>query len=95
MLLKFAYEDFIADRRFKNTTQKNIRNYQTMLGEFVEYCNRNEVVSVEDITFNNVRQHLIECQERGNQAGSINTKLLRIRAFLNYMVECEVIQKAL
>ena len=93
MLLKFAYQDFLDDRRFKNTTQKNIRNYQTMLGEFVEYCNRNEVVSVEDITYNHVRQHLIECQERGNQAGSINTKLLRIRAFFNYMVECEVITK--
>lgn len=64
-----------------------------MLGEFVKYCNRNEVVSVEDITYNHVRQHLFECQERGNQAGSINTKLLRIRAFFNYMVECEVITK--
>ena len=32
-----------------------------MLGEFVEYCNRNEVVSVEDITYNHVRQHFIEC----------------------------------
>ncbi|MDQ0194027.1 hypothetical protein J2T20_002395 [Paenibacillus wynnii] len=35
MLLKFAFQDFLDDRRFKNTTEKNIRNYQTMLGEFV------------------------------------------------------------
>lgn len=93
MLLKFAFQDFLDDRRFKNTTEKNIRNYQTMLGEFVRYCIQHEVVSVEDITYNHVRQHLMECQERGNKAGSINTKLMRIRAFLNYMVDCEVIAK--
>jgi integrase/recombinase XerD len=92
MLLKFAYQDFLDDRIFKNTTQKNIRNYKTMLGEFVQYCISHEVVRVEDITYNHVRQHLVECQERGNKAGSINTKLMRIRAFLNYMVECEVIK---
>lgn len=94
MLLKFAFQDFLDDRRFKNTTVKNIRNYQTMLGAFVEYCIQHEVVSVEDITYNHVRQHLMECQERGNKAGSVNTKLMRIRAFLNYMVECDVITKS-
>jgi site-specific recombinase XerD len=58
----------------------------------VDYCIEREVVSVEDITYSHVRQYLIECQERGKKAGTINTKLLRIRAFLNYMVECEVIK---
>ena len=79
---------------FKNTTQKNIRNYKTMLGEFVQYCINHEVVRIEDIAYNHVRQHLVECQEKGNKAGSINTKLMRIRAFLNYMMECEVIKNS-
>jgi integrase/recombinase XerD len=92
MLLKFAFQDFLDDRRFKNTTKVNIRNYQTLLGEFVDYCVQNEVVNVENISYSHVRQYLLDCQERGNKAGTINTKLLRIRAFLNYMVECEVIK---
>ncbi|WP_328703211.1 phage integrase SAM-like domain-containing protein [Bacillus altitudinis] len=92
MLLKFAYQDFLDDRRFKNTTKTNIRNYEILLGEFVNYCIENEVVNVEDITYSRVRQYLLDCQERGNKAGTINIKLLRIRAFLNYMVECEVIK---
>jgi integrase/recombinase XerD len=92
LLLKFAFQDFLDDRRFKNTTEKNIRNYKTLLGEFVNYCIQNEVVNVEDITYSHVRQFLLECQVRGNKAGTINSKLLRIRAFLNYMVECEVIK---
>ncbi|WML24084.1 hypothetical protein [Neobacillus sp. OS1-33] len=78
MLFKFGYQDFLDDRRFKNTTKVNIRNYEKLLGGFVDYCFEKEVVRVEDITYShNVCQYLIECQERGNKAGTINTKLLR------------------
>lgn len=92
LLLKFAFQDFLDDRKFKNTTKKNILNYQTLLGEFINYCIENEVVNVGDITYSHVRQYLLNCQEKGNKAGTVNTKLLRIRAFLNYMEECEVIK---
>ena len=92
MLLKFGFQDFLDDRRFKNTTKSNIKNYQILLGEFINYCIDNEVMNVEDISYSHVRQYLLHCQEKGNKAGTINTKLLRIRAFLNYMVECEVIK---
>lgn len=92
MLLKFAYQDFLDDRRFKNTTKTNIKNYEMILGKFVDYCIENQVVNAEDITYSHVRQYLLKCQEKGDKAGTINTKLLRIRAFLNYLVECEVIK---
>jgi integrase/recombinase XerD len=92
LLLKFAYQDFLDDRRFKNTTKTNIKNYEMLLGKFIDFCIENEVVNVEDITYSHVRQYLLNCQEKGDKAGTINTKLLRIRAFLNYMVECEVIK---
>lgn len=92
LLLKFAYQDFLDDRRFKNTTKTNIKNYEMTLGKFVDYCIENEVVNAEDITYSHVRQYLLKCQEKGDKAGTINTKLLRIRAFLNYLVECEVIK---
>ncbi|WP_087972747.1 tyrosine-type recombinase/integrase [Oceanobacillus rekensis] len=92
MLIKFAYQDFLDDRRFNNTTPKNITNYTTLLGEFINYCHDNDIVNVEEITYKVVKTHLQECQKRGNKPSTINTKLLRIRAFLNYMVECEVIK---
>lgn len=44
MLIKFVFQDFLDDRRFKNTIKVNIRNYQTLLGEFVDYCIQNGVV---------------------------------------------------
>ena len=92
MLLKFAYQDFLDDRRFKNTTKTNIKNYEILLGKFVDYCIENQVVNVEEITYSHVRQYLLNCQEKGDKASTINSKLLRVRAFLNYMVECEAIK---
>ncbi len=92
MLLKFAYQDFLDDRRFKNTTKTNIKNYEMLLGKFVDFCIENQVVNAEDISYSHVRQYLLNCQEKGDKAGTINSKLLRIRAFLNYLVECEVIK---
>jgi integrase/recombinase XerD len=72
MLLKFAFQDFLDDRRFKNTIKTNtiktnIRNYQTLLGEFINYCIDNEVVNVEDINYSHIKQYLWECQEKGNK----------------------------
>ncbi|WP_442597650.1 hypothetical protein [Neobacillus sp. D3-1R] len=45
---------------------------------------------MKDINYSHIKQYLWESQEKGNQAGTINTKLMRIRPFLNYMVEGEV-----
>ncbi|WP_432433016.1 hypothetical protein [Bacillus subtilis] len=38
------------------------------------------------MTYSQVRQYLLNCQDKGDKASTINTKLLRIRTFLNYMV---------
>lgn len=92
MLLKFGYQDFLDDRKFKNTTKTNIKNYEMILAKFIDYCIENQVVNVEDISYSHVRQYLLKCQEKGDIASTINSKLMRIRAFLNYMVECEVIK---
>lgn len=92
MLLKFAYQDFLEDRQFKNTTEANINNYKMLLGEFIDYCIKQEMVNLEDLTPMHVKSYLMMCQDKGNKAGTINTKLLRIRAFFNYCIECEYIK---
>ena len=92
MLLKFAFQDFIEDRQFKNTTEVNIKNYRIMLGEFINFCTEQKVVNLEDVTASHVKSYLMMCQQKGNKAGSVNTKMLRIRAFCNYCVECEYIK---
>lgn len=87
MLLKFAYEDFITDRKFKNTTEVNIKNYQRLLLPFVEYCISKGAMNVEQVTPSHLKEYLLMCQTCGNKPNMINTKIMRIRAFYNYLVE--------
>lgn len=93
MLIKFAIDDFLDDRKYNNVTENTLTTYHYYLKEFKEFCQENEIVNVEDITPNLVKNFLISCQKKGNNATSINSKLARIRAFLNYMVECDVIKE--
>lgn len=91
MLLKFAYQDFLAERKFKNTTKANLKNYEMMLGHFVEYCIEREIINVEDVSQNHIRSYLMDCFEKGNKPGTINSKIMRIRAFFNYFVEEKIV----
>ncbi|WP_301107109.1 tyrosine-type recombinase/integrase [Sporosarcina sp.] len=93
MLLKFAYQDFLADRKFKNTTQVNIGNYERTLGLFIDYCLDRGVINIEEVAHSHVRSYLLDCQERGNKPSTINTKIMRIRAFFNYLIEERIVSE--
>jgi len=93
MLLKFAYQDFLADRKFKNTTETNIKNYEMTLGQFIKYCLEQGVINIEEVGHQHVRNYLLDCQERGNKPNTVNTKILRIRAFFNYLTEEKIVSE--
>ncbi|PEK60768.1 tyrosine-type recombinase/integrase [Bacillus pseudomycoides] len=93
MLLKFAYQEFLEDRKFRNTTEVNIQNYKVLLGGFIDYCHENNVLNVEDVKSIHVKSYLRYCQDKGNSANTINTKLQRIRAFFNYLVEERIVSE--
>lgn len=93
MLLKFAYEDFIADRKFKNTTERNIQNYKQLLLPFIEFCIAKGLINVEDVRHSHLKEYLVECQEKGNKPSTINSKIQRIRAFYNYLLEEKIVSE--
>lgn len=92
MLLKFAIQDFLDDREFKNVTGTTMETYKILLKQFEDFCTENEIINVEDITQNTIKKYIIHFQKKGNNPSTTNTKLQRIKAFLNYMVECDVIK---
>jgi integrase/recombinase XerD len=47
-----------------------------ILAKFIDYAIENQVVNVEDINYSHVRQYLLKCQEKGDKASTINTKLM-------------------
>ncbi|MBM7703109.1 tyrosine-type recombinase/integrase [Metabacillus iocasae] len=93
LLLKFAIQDFLDDRKFKNLSPTTISNYKDILGQFQLFCAENEVINVQDITSNVIKKYLLHYQKVGNNSTTTNSKLQRVKAFLNYMIEIEVLEK--
>ncbi|PFJ09335.1 hypothetical protein COD67_04715 [Bacillus cereus] len=93
MLLKFSYQEFLEDRKFRNTTKVNIQNYKVLLGGFIDYCHESNVLNVEEVKSIHVKSYLRYCQDKGNSANTINTKLQRIRSFFNYLVEERIVRE--
>ncbi|WP_052737640.1 phage integrase SAM-like domain-containing protein [Bacillus sp. SA1-12] len=94
MLLKFAIQDFLDDREFKNLSPATVFNYKESLKQFQTFCNEHEIANIQDITANVLKKYLLQCQKDGNRPSSINSKLRRLKAFFNYMIEIEVIIKS-
>jgi len=91
LLLRFAYQDYMSDQELNNSSEANIKNHHIITGNFIDYCLTNDITNVEEITSEFIKQYFNECKERGNSATTINTRLQRIRAFLNYCLSEKII----
>ncbi|MGJ9383877.1 phage integrase SAM-like domain-containing protein [Salipaludibacillus sp. CF4.18] len=95
MLLKFAVEDFLNDREFKNVTKSTLDGYMVMMRELFNYLSEQGVVNVEDVTPNTMKKYFLYCsKELGNNVVSVNAKIQRTKAFFNYMLESEILTKS-
>lgn len=94
MLLKFAILDFMEDRKFNNSTASNLKNNRFILGDFEEYCVKQEIINIEDVTTAQIKQYLMCRSEKGDKPSTINTRIQRIRALFNYCIESEYISKS-
>ena len=94
MLLKFAIKDFKDDREYKNLSAKTITSYLYTLNEFQEWCAKQEMIDVNDISSGTIKSYLLYCQkERNNNPTSRNHKLHNLKIFFNYLQDEEVISE--
>lgn len=94
MLLKFAILDFVDDRKLNNSSEANLRNIHYSLNQFNDFCIRKNKLNLEEVKPEHIKEYLMECYNRGNKAGTINTHILRIRSFFNYCVSNDYIKKS-
>ena len=94
ILLKFAIQDFMDDREFKNLSPETLKSYSGTLEEFHTHCIENEVIDTSDVRPRIIKNYLINCQkEKGNTPPTINHKLRNLKIFFNYLEEIEVYDK--
>lgn len=93
MLLKFAIQEFLDDRNYKNLSSYTLKMYRQNLGLFLDYCTLNNISNVEDIRPNVIKAYMLQCKEEGNKPSTMNNKFRSIKVFFNYLVEEEIIEK--
>ncbi|ERN54298.1 tyrosine-type recombinase/integrase [Alkalihalophilus marmarensis] len=91
MLLKFAVEEFIKDRKFKNLTKYSIKMYTQNLNQFYDHCLSTNRIDVTKIKPLDVKGYLYKCQAVGNKVTTINNKTRTLRAFFNFLEEEEIV----
>lgn len=92
LFLKFAVKDFLEDRQLKNISITTLDRYTRTLTSFMEFCSKEEIVNVEEVTQNTIKKFLLYCQnELHNNSTTLNSKLRVLKSWLNYLVEAEYI----
>ncbi|MBZ9536672.1 tyrosine-type recombinase/integrase [Cytobacillus oceanisediminis] len=93
MQLKFAIQEFLEDRHYKNLSSYTLKMYKQNLGLFLDYCTLQNVSNVLNVKPLHVKGFMFACKEEGNKPSTLNNKLRSIKVFFNYLVEEEIIEK--
>lgn len=92
LLLKFAIQEFMEDRDFRNVSKSTLDYYKILFNEFKGFCDNLEVLNVEDLSPKIMKNYLMYCKnERGNNPTTINTKMRKLRTFFNFLIEIEIL----
>lgn len=95
MLLKFAIQDFMDDREYKNLSKNTIETYRIFLKDFQSYCTTLSIINLFEVTSATIKSYLLNCsRENGNNPTTRNTKLRTLKTFFNYLEQSEVITSA-
>lgn len=62
MQLKFAIQEFVEDRQYKNLSSYTIKMYRQNLGLFLDYCNLQNISNIADVRPNVVKGYMSACK---------------------------------
>lgn len=92
MMLKYCIAEFLEEKKFQNISPKTLQNYSETLAQFYSFSVENEVIEVLGVTTNFIKKYLTYCKvERNNKPVSLNSKLLILKVFFNYLEKEEII----
>lgn len=91
MLLKFAIQDFIDERKFNNVSDYTINRYNQQFNQFYKFMVNEEVSNVEEITASHIKSFLLSFPN--DKPSTRNGRIRMLKAFFNYLVEIDVINE--
>lgn len=89
-----AVNSFIIDRKANRCTPRTLEHYKTRLGAFSQFLTGQTVSHIDKITPTHIRLYYIHLQEKKLSSHTIHTCARAIRAFLNFCVKEELLDKS-
>jgi site-specific recombinase XerD len=84
MNVKNAYELFIIDKMIENCTGPTIKNYENMVGYFIDFVKTDTDVSlISDIDY--VKKYILDLKKRGVSGRTMHTYIKHIKVFYNWL----------
>ena len=74
-------DSFLIDRQARELSPRTVKFYREFLHTFIEYCNTNSAIFVQDITPDFLRRYLLAFGENHNSGGA-HGAYRTLRAFL-------------
>lgn len=85
MLIETLQKEFLVEKKFEGLTQSSIDAYTQLFKTWNEWLDEQSLEHVEDLSGRTIKQFLMHCIECGNNAGTVNTKLRRLRVFAKWL----------
>jgi integrase/recombinase XerD len=89
-----SLELFLLDAASRNLTSATQAFYRSYLSRYIDWCNKQGVTTLADLTPHHVRRYLVESREGGLSSQYQNNQARAIRAWLNYCVRDELLEKS-
>jgi len=88
MLLKDLAEEFMFNCQCRKLSEKTVHNYQLQIGYLLNYLSQeHEVVELEKVTPQMIKQFLMTMQKKGRKPQYINDLLKAFKCFFRYLYE--------
>jgi len=92
--LGLALDSFYLDAEARRLTPKTLRYYKQQLRPFLEVVKEQGIREPEGITAYHIRSYLVSLEKRGLSSASQHSAARAIRAFCNFMVREELLEKS-
>lgn len=89
-----AVNNFIIDRKANRCTPRTLEHYKTRLGGFSRFLTSQQIHCIGEITPSHIRLYYIHLQEKQLSSHTVHTCARAIRAFLNFCVKEELLDKS-
>lgn len=92
--LSDALSVYLLDHQASKHSKRTVEHYKVQLSPFVTWLNGQDVVSVQQVRPNHIRYYIVECSDRGLSEHTVNTAARALRAFFNFCVREEWLDKS-